>query len=148
MAVKESFSVRDIAEFKRVARNVWKSASKSIELAAKIEAMQKEKDKYDQEVLLKEAYVINVTGHHVLDLMDRVVTTTPLTNEDGSPKLDEKGRQVITTKTDFVLKYPDTVLPPVEVVEPVVDPSTIEAGTVEEVETSPAEAPFNPIETI
>lgn len=143
-----SFSVRDIAEFKRVAQNVWSSAKKSAELAAKIEVMQKEKDLLDQQVLLKEAYVVSVTGHHVLDIMDRVVTTIPQLNEDGSPKLNKKGAQEVVTKVEFVLKYPDTVVPPTETVEETVDPETIDTPVVEETESTPADAPFNPLEIL
>lgn len=145
--MEKKFSSRDIAEFKRTARNVWPLEAKRIKVAQKIKEAQEELEYIEKSISLKEAYVMSETGHHVMDIVDRVVTNVPMFNEDGTPKLDEKGKQVIVTTTDFVLKYPETVIPAEEVVAESVEGTTVEdSETVDETETPAADAPFNPIE--
>ena len=154
MKNETKFSTRDIAEFKRTARNVWPLQAKKEKLQAKLTELQAEMELIDRQIALKEAYVFETTGYHVFDLVERKVVTTPAANEDGTPKLNDAGEQILTVTTDYVLKFPETVIPTV-VVEQTTDESIINEDVnkaeidgnaiVEETETSAAEAPFNPI---
>lgn len=126
----KEFTVREISEFKRTAQNVWPELAKKQRLEAKIAEMQNELEEVNKKIALKEAYVFNATGCHVFDIIERNVTKTPVLEEDGSPKLDEKGKAVIATNVEFRLKYPDTVVP-VETEELEVSP-TAESVNVED----------------
>lgn len=126
----KEFTVREISEFKRTAQNVWPELAKKQRLEAKIAEMQNELEEVNNKIALKEAYVFNATGCHVFDIIERNVTKTPILEEDGSAKLDEKGKAVIATNVEFRLKYPDTVVP-VETEELEVS-STAESVNVED----------------
>lgn len=126
---------------KRIAQNVNGNFEKVAKLNEKIEALVEERDTLQTMIDEMEAPVVRMTGgYKSTDLYDKVIV--PQFNEDGTPKVNEKtGYQVKTTK--YVLKYPDTILPPV-VEEPVEE--TVEAAPAEEVEetvvTDPSESVF------
>lgn len=126
---------------KRIAQNVNGNFEKVAKLNEKIEALVEERDTLQTMIDEMEAPVVRMTGgYKSTDLYDKVIV--PQFNEDGTPKVNEKtGYQVKTTK--YVLKYPDTILPPV-VEEPVEE--TVEAAPAEEAEetvvTDPSESVF------
>lgn len=126
---------------KRIAQNVNGNFEKVAKLNEKIEALVEERDTLQTMIDEMEAPVVRMTGgYKSTDLYDKVIV--PQFNEDGTPKVNEKtGYQVKTTK--YVLKYPDTILPPV-VEEPVEE--TVEETPAEEVEetvvTDPSESVF------
>ena len=97
---------------KRIAQNVNGNFEKVAKLNEKIEALVEERDTLQTMIDEMEAPVVRMTGgYKSTDLYDKVIV--PQFNEDGTPKVNEKtGYQVKTTK--YVLKYPDTILPPVE----------------------------------
>lgn len=127
---------------KRIAQNVNGNFEKVAKLNEKIAALVEERDTLQTMIDEMETPVIRMTGgYKSTDLYDKVIV--PQFNEDGTPKINEKtGYQVKTTK--YVLKYPDTILPPV-VEEPVEE--TVEAAPAEGVEESvvagPSESVFN-----
>ena len=114
---------------KRIAQNVNGNFEKVAKLNEKIEALVEERDTLQTMIDEMEAPVVRMTGgYKSTDLYDKVIV--PQFNEDGTPKVNEKtGYQVKTTK--YILKYPDTILPPV--VEETVE-ETIEATPAEETE--------------
>ena len=126
---------------KRIAQNVNGNFEKVAKLNEKIAALVEERDTLQTMIDEMEAPVIRMTGgYKSTDLYDKVIV--PQFNGDGTPKLNDKtGYQVKTTK--YVLKYPDTILPPV-VEKPVEE--TVEAIPTEEVEetvvTDPSESVF------
>lgn len=113
---------------KRIAQNVNSNFEKVTKLNEKIETLVEERDTLQTMIDEMEAPVVRMTGgYKSTDLYDKVII--PQFNEDGTPKVNEKtGYQVKTTK--YVLKYPDTILPPV--VEETVE-ETVEAAPAEEV---------------
>ena len=126
---------------KRIAQNVNANFEKVAKLNEKIDALIEERDTLQTMIDEMEAPVVRMTGgYKSTDLYDKVIV--PQFNEDGTPKVNEKtGYQVKTTK--YVLKYPDTILPPV-VEKPVEE--TVEATSAEEIEetvvTDPSESVF------
>ena len=126
---------------KRIAQNVNGNFEKVAKLNEKIDALIEERDTLQTMIDEMEAPVVRMTGgYKSTDLYDKVIV--PQFNEDGTPKVNEKtGYQVKTTK--YVLKYPDTILPPV-VEKPVEE--TVEATSAEEIEetvvTDPSESVF------
>ena len=114
---------------KRIAQNVNGNFEKVAKLNEKIEALVEERNTLQTMIDEMEAPVVRMTGgYKSTDLYDKVIV--PQFNEDGTPKVNEKtGYQVKTTK--YVLKYPDTILPPV-VEKPVEE--TVEATSTEEIE--------------
>ena len=127
----KEFTTREISEFKRTAQNVWPELAKKQRLEAKLAEIQNELEETNKKIALKEAYVFNATGCHVFDIIERNVTKTPVLNEDGSAKLDEKGKVVIATNVEFRLKYPDTIIP-VDVTEELEVSPTAESVNVED----------------
>ena len=114
---------------KRIAQNVNGNFEKVAKLNEKIEALVEERNTLQTMIDEMEAPVVRMTGgYKSTDLYDKVIV--PQFNEDGTPKVNEKtGYQVKTTK--YVLKYPDTILPPV-VEEPIEE--TVESAPAEEIE--------------
>ena len=127
---------------KRIAQNVNGNFEKVAKLNEKIETLVEERDTLQTMIDEMEAPVIRMTGgYKSTDLYDKVIV--PQFNEDGTPKVNEKtGYQIKTTK--YVLKYPDTILPPV--VEESVE-ETVEAAPAEKAEetvnTDPSENIFS-----
>ena len=93
------------AQIKRTAMNVWPMVSKRNKLQEKITEMQAEIDALQVSIDANEAAIKNLTGYSTEDLVVRTVTDTG--------KVDKKGQPIKITKYD--LKYPETVVPPVEI---------------------------------
>ena len=93
------------AQIKRTAMNVWPMVSKRNKLQEKIEEMQKEINALQVSIDANETAIKNLTGYSTEDLIVRTVVDTG--------KVDKKGQPIKITKYD--LKYPETVVPPVEV---------------------------------
>ena len=93
------------AQIKRTAMNVWPMVSKRNKLQEKIEEMQKEINALQVSIDANETAIKNLTGYSTEDLVVRTVVDTG--------KVDKKGQPIKITKYD--LKYPETVVPPVEV---------------------------------
>lgn len=101
----KKFTKFEIATIKRTAQNVSPMVSKKRKIAAQIIAL---KEEYDNLTKMQEQYEASIRtmtgGFSTEDLVNKVVETTN--------SLDKNGNPVKVTK--FVLKYPDTVVPPTE----------------------------------
>ena len=101
----KKFTKFEIATIKRTAQNVSPMVSKKRKIAAQMIAL---KEEYDNLAKMQEQYEASIRtmtgGFSTEDLVNKVVETTN--------SLDKNGNPVKITK--FVLKYPDTVVPPVE----------------------------------
>lgn len=102
---------RELAQVKRIAQNVDADYQKVGKLNEKIAELTKERDELQQGIDEMEAPVIRKTGgFKSTDIYEK--TIVPQFNENGTPKTDKDGRQLKVTK--YVLRYPDTIVPPVE----------------------------------
>lgn len=113
----KKFTKFEIATIKRTAQNVSPMVSKKRKIAAQMIAL---KEEYDNLAKMQEQYEASIRtmtgGFSTEDLVNKVVETTN--------SLDKNGNPVKITK--FVLKYPDTVVPPTE------ETPAQEANTTEE----------------
>ena len=102
---------RELAQVKRIAQNVDADYQKVGKLNEKIAELTKERDELQQGIDEMEAPVIRKTGgFKSTDIYEK--TIVPQFNENGTPKTDKDGRQLKVTK--YVLRYGDSILPPVE----------------------------------
>ena len=102
---------RELAQVKRIAQNVDADYQKVCKLNEKIAELTKERDELQQGIDEMEAPVIRKTGgFKSTDIYEK--TIVPQFNENGTPKTDKDGRQIKVTK--YVLRYEDSILPPVE----------------------------------
>lgn len=93
----------EIAAIKRTAQNVNAMVTKKTKLKEKIDALQAEYNQIEEAQEQFEAPIRNMTGGYgTEDLVEKVIEDTG--------KLDKDGKPVKLTK--YVLKYPDTILPP------------------------------------
>ena len=93
----------EIAAIKRTAQNVNAMVTKKTKLKEKIDALQAEYDKIEEAQEQFEAPIRKMTGGYgTEDLIVKVIEDTG--------KLDKDGKPVKLAK--YVLKYPDTILPP------------------------------------
>lgn len=93
----------EIAAIKRTAQNVNAMVTKKTKLKEKIDALQAEYDKIEEAQEQFEAPIRKMTGGYgTEDLVEKVIEDTG--------KLDKDGKSIKLTK--YVLKYPDTILPP------------------------------------
>lgn len=100
----KKFSKFEIATIKRTAQNVNPMVTKKEKLKEQIDALQEEYEKLTAMQDQYEASIRTMTGGYgTEDLVAKVIETT------GA--LDKNGKPVKITK--YVLKYPDTVIPPV-----------------------------------
>lgn len=99
----KKFTKFEIATIKRTAQNVSPMVSKKKRIAAQIVAL---KEEYDNLSKMQEQYEASIRtmtgGFSTEDLVTRVVETTNSVDKNGNP----------VKITKFVLKYPDTVVPP------------------------------------
>lgn len=93
------------AQIKRTAMNVWPMVSKRNKLEEKVQEMRQEIEALQLSIDANEAAIKNLTGYSTEDLVTRTVTDTG--------KVDKKGQPIKITK--YELKYPETVVPPVEI---------------------------------
>lgn len=119
---KKEFSKFEIAAIKRTAQNCAGMIAKFDKLSEKIAILQAEKNSIEKQIAHWDAPIVQMTGHHVMDLVERERVKTGK-NKDGNDIYGSK----------WVLKYPDTVIP-AESVDTEVDAT---AGTTQEPE--PAE---------
>lgn len=102
---------RELAIIKRIAQNVDADFQKVCKLETKIKELTAEADEISKSIEEMEAPVVRMTGgYKSTDIFKK--TIIPQFNEDGSPKTDKDGRQLKVTK--YVLRYPDTIVPPTE----------------------------------
>ena len=93
----------EIAAIKRTAQNVNAMVTKKTKLKEKIDALQAEYDKIEGAQEQFEVPIRKMTGGYgTEDLIEKVIEDTG--------KLDKDGKSIKLTK--YVLKYPDTILPP------------------------------------
>lgn len=124
--MKKEFNRNDLAAIKRAAANIAPLAAKRDKLTEKIEKLVAEREDLNMQISYHNMPIQQMTGFNVEDLVER-----------GTDK-------------KFVLKYPDTIVPDLipevnekEAAE--VAEAYDERAEVDEVETTPADAPFNPI---
>ena len=99
----KKFSKFEIATIKRTAQSVNPMVSKKAKLKEQIDALQAEYDQLDTMQEQYEASIKTMTGGYgTEDLVMKVVEDTG--------KLDKSGKPIKLAK--YVLKYPDTILPP------------------------------------
>lgn len=125
----KTFSTREIAQLKRTAQNVAPMVAKREKLYTKIKELYKEMEILDAQIDAWESGTKIMTGGYTTsDLVSRVVKE--VTADDGK----------VTKTVSFVLKYPDTVLPPEETIE--LNPEdAIELPEVTETPWGPADGP-------
>ena len=108
-----------VATIKRTAQNVAPMVTKKNKIKAKIDALQAEYDSLCTQQEQFEASIRTMTGGYTTeDLVEKVVTKK--LNEDGT----------VTPVTKYVLKYPDTIIPPVETEDETVEDCTVCDNTV------------------
>ena len=102
----KTFSTREIAQLKRTAQNVAPMVAKREKLYTIVKGLYKEMETLDAQIEAWESGTKIMTGGYTTsDLISRVVKE--VTADDGK----------VTKTVSFVLKYPDTVLPPEETIE-------------------------------
>ena len=129
----KKFTKFEIATIKRTAQNVSPMVSKKRKIAAQMIAL---KEEYDNLAKMQEQYEASIRtmtgGFSTEDLVNKVVETTN--------SLDKNGNPVKITK--FVLKYPDTVVPPIEEIPT----QRVEDTTEEEHNTEVSETLYETVE--
>ena len=108
--MEKKFSKLQIAAIKRTAQNVAQFTTKKERLDAKIAELEAEKKLLQPMIDAFQGPIKEMTGGYTTeDLVQREVIKTG--------KLDSKtGKEIIQTR--FVLKYPETVIPPVQTQAP------------------------------
>lgn len=101
-----------IASLKRTAQNVYPLVRRKNKIMEQIKDLQTEHDGLQAQIDRYQAPFVQDTGYPIEKLVERKVTDTG--------KKDKNGQPVKTTQ--YVLIYPETVIPPVEEEKPVVEP--------------------------
>ena len=108
-------NARELAQVKRIAQNVDADYQKVGKLEEQIAKLTAQRDELQKSIDEMEAPVIRKTGgFKSTDIYEK--TIVPQFNDNGTPKTDKDGRQLKVTK--YVLRYPDTIIPPVQNEEP------------------------------
>ena len=105
--MKKEFTKFELARLKRTAQNVegfLKQKNKLEEKKAKIE---EELKIVNQQIELTDAPTVAMTGYHTEDIIKKVVTPTDQVDKNGN----------IIKKVTFEFIYPDTIIPPIPVIE-------------------------------
>lgn len=125
--MKKEFNRNDLAAIKRAAASIAPLAAKRDKLLIKRTELQKQIDELQGRINLFNIPIKEMTGYNAEDLVERKADNT------------------------FALKYPDTIIP--DLIPEVNEEEAAEAveayderATVDEVETTPANAPFNPLD--
>lgn len=128
--MKKEFSKFFVASLKRTAQNVSPLVRRKQKLQAEIADREEELKSIQVQLDTYEAPIKEATGGYgTEDLIVRTVEVTDKTDKDGKP----------IKSTKWNLKYPDTIIPPVEeTAEADMAPETAES--VESVEAGAAEA--------
>lgn len=128
--MKKEFSKFFIASLKRTAQNVSPLVRRKQKLQAEIVDREKELESIQKQLETYEAPIKEATGGYgTEDLIVRTVEVTDKTDKDGKP----------IKSTKWNLKYPDTIIPPVEETAEV-DMASETAESVESVEAEATEA--------
>lgn len=128
--MKKEFSKFFIASLKRTAQNVSPLVRRKQKLQAEIVDREKELESIQKQLETYEAPIKEATGGYgTEDLIVRTVEVTDKTDKDGKP----------VKSTKWNLKYPDTIIPPVEETAEV-DMASETAESVESVEAEATEA--------
>lgn len=93
------------AQIKRTAMNVYPLVRRKKKLEQTIKDAQSEMEVIQTQIDANEMAIKAATGYSTEDLVVRVVTPTGKTDKDG--------HEIKVTKWDF--KYPETIVPPVEI---------------------------------
>lgn len=135
----KELTTREIAAVKRQFKNSLPALKKIETIDKKMAALQEERSILQAIIDGGEAGIIRLTGgYRSIDLIK--CTYEPQFNEDGTPKMDKEGKYQIKNQ---VL----TFQAPVEIDEPSIEEvENVDDTPNEEVETTPEEASFNPIE--
>ena len=119
----KQFSKFEIATIKRTAQNVNPMVTKKNKIALQIAELQAEYNTLSTMQEQYEASIKTMTGGYTTeDLVTKVVETTNSVDKNGNP----------VKVTKFVLKYPDTVVPPIMDVEFEEDPHPTDECLVNE----------------
>lgn len=120
----KKFTKFEIATIKRTAMNVNPMVTKRAKIAEKITELSEEYDKLTKMQEQYEASIRTMTGGYgTEDLISKVIEDTG--------KLDKDGKPIKVTK--YVWKYPETIVPPIEVsVE-----ETVSTDVVDDTEKAP-----------
>lgn len=119
---QKEFSKFQIAQLKRTAQNVEQSVKRKNKLEKQIIELSQEYKQAKEEIDAWQAPIKAVFhGHTTEELVESVTTDTG--------KFDKNGKPIKVTK--FVLKYPDTIIPPV--VENAETDNTVEENTNENI---------------
>lgn len=121
----KKFSKFEIATIKRTAQNVNPMVSRKAKIKEQINALQAE---YEQLDTMQEQYEASIKimtgGYSSEDLVEKVIETTGVVDKNGKP----------VKVTKYVLKYPETVIPPVENSAENVITSEVDTTSVSETE--------------
>lgn len=130
--MKKEFSKFFIASLKRTAQNVSPLVRRKQKLQAEIADREAELESIQKQLETFEAPIKEATGGYgTEDLIVRTVEVTDKTDKDGKP----------IKSTKWNLKYPDTIIPPVEEVADAGMEMVPEAAeSVENIEAEAAEA--------
>ena len=103
---KREFSKFFIASLKRTAQNVQPLVRRKNKILAQIVEMRNELCSLQAQIDGYQIPIKEVTGGYTTeDLVERVITETTKLDKDGKP----------IKMTQYVLKYPETVIPPTEI---------------------------------
>ena len=133
--MEKKFTNREIAVIKRVAKNVNPMVTRKNKIEEQMKELQAEYELQSQLQEQFEAPIKTLTGGYTTeDLVEKVIETTS--------SFDKNGKPIRVTK--YVLKYPDTIVPPeMEGADPA---DVDDTATVPEVEQNPSdEDAFNPM---
>ena len=104
--MERKFTKMEVAAIKRTAANVNKFMMQKEKLAKKLAQINEEYKAIADSLEVWEAPIKRLTGGYTTeDLVNKIVTTST----------DKEGKQVTTVK--YELRYPDTVVPPVNMPE-------------------------------
>ena len=130
--MKKEFSKFFIASLKRTAQNVSPLVRRKQKLQAEIADREAELESIQKQLETYEAPIKEATGGYgTEDLIVRTVEVTDKTDKDGKP----------IKSTKWNLKYPDTIIPPVEeAADAGMEMVPEEVESVENIEAEAAEA--------
>ena len=121
----KKFSKFEIATIKRTAQNVNPMVSRKAKIKKQINALQAEYEQLDTMQEQYEASIKTMTGgYRAEDLVEKIIETTGAVDKDGKP--------VKTTR--YVLRFPETIIPPVENSAENVTTSEVDTTSVSETE--------------
>lgn len=108
MENKKEFSKFEIATIKRTAQSVNPMVTRKNKITEQIEELQKEWDTLNAAQNQYEEAIRTMTGGYTTeDLVTKVIETTSAVDKNGKP----------IKVTKYVLKYPDTIIPPTTILD-------------------------------